>query len=170
MPDTSDPAAEPDLRTLVEIERRTGQRTLSETVSDALLTRIGTLACLATHAVGLVLWCLINLGAVPYVRPFDPFPFGVLTLIVSAEGVFLCLVILISQNRMTRQADHRARLTLQISLLAERESTKMLQMVQRLCASLGLDSRTIDDETRKLSQPTDVAHLAERLEASLKED
>ena len=74
-------------------------------------------------------WFMVNLGLTP-LRPFDTFPFGILTLIVSAEGVLLAIFVLVSQNRMSRQANQRAHLNLQIGLLAEQETTKLLALVR----------------------------------------
>jgi uncharacterized membrane protein len=167
MPDTAErpPAS---LETIVALERRAAERsTPSERWSDALLRVIGTLGFVAFHLVALALWVIVNLNAVPIVPAFDPFPFGILTLIVSTEGVFLCLFVLISQNRMTREANHRAHLNLEISVLAEKESTKMLQMLQELIRRTG-DAGPVDDEARQLSQPTNVADLAEKLQETLK--
>jgi uncharacterized membrane protein len=65
--------------------------------------------------------------------PFDPFPFSFLTLVVSLEAIFLSVFVLMSQNRMTRQADKRAHLDLQIYLLAEQELTTILHMLRGLC-------------------------------------
>jgi uncharacterized membrane protein len=158
-----------EVATLVELERRASRRSRSEKASDVLLRGVGTLACVLAHVAVLVSWCILNLGLLPGIRPFDPFPFGILTLFVSSEGVLLCLLILISQNRMTREADHRARLTLQISLLAEKEVTKMLQMLHALGAAQGLRGVADDEEARRLSEPTDVAGLAEKLAETLKE-
>ena len=63
-------------------------------------------------------WIAINIGIISGLTPFDPFPFGLLTLIVSTEGVLLALIILISQNRMIRQADRRSHLVFFTDLLA----------------------------------------------------
>ena len=72
------------------------------------------------------------MGFIAALPPFDPFPFGILTLIVSTEGVLLAIIILISQNRMIRQADRRAHLDLQINLLAEQEASLILRQVRRI--------------------------------------
>src|SRR5262249_3510911 len=69
---------------------------------------------------------------------FDPYPFSFLTFVVSLEAIFLSLFILISQGRETRQADQRAKLDLQINLLAENETTKLIQMVRELCRAQNL--------------------------------
>jgi uncharacterized membrane protein len=55
-----------------------------------------------------------------------------LTTIVSLEAIFLTLFVLISQNRMSREADKRAQLDLQVNLLAEKEATMILRMLQEI--------------------------------------
>jgi uncharacterized membrane protein len=139
-------------------------RTRAERVSDALLQATGNLGFLGAHALAFAAWVGVNLGAVPGLTPFDPFPFGILTLIVSAEGVFFALFILISQNRMTRQADHRAHLNLQISMLAERETTRMLAILTPLARHFHLPE---DAEAEELARTTDVPTLAREIERSL---
>jgi uncharacterized membrane protein len=52
-------------------------------------------------------------------KAFDPFPFGILTLLLAAESVFLTIFVLISQNRMAREAERRSHLDLQVGMLAE---------------------------------------------------
>ena len=75
------------------------------------------------------------------IRPFDPFPFPFLTMTVSLEAIFLALFVLASQNRLTRQADKRSHLDLQIDLLAEREMTAVLQLLQDIASTCGADQR-----------------------------
>ena len=107
---------------------------------------------------------------IPGVEAFDPFPFGILTLIVSTEGVLLALIILISQNRMTRQADRRAHLDLQISLLAEQETTVMLHTVERIARHLGLPEDAAEVEASNLVRRTDLNAMMRRLEERLPKD
>jgi len=139
-------------------------RSLSERISDVIVRFIGTIAFVIFHILLFAVWCVVNLNLIPGIKPFDPFPFGILTLIVSAEGVLLALFILISQNRMTRQADRRAQLDLQISMVAEQELTMILQMQQSIYQHLGLDSGK-REEVQKLAEKTDV----QKLESELKE-
>ena len=80
-----------------------------------------------------LVWIAINLNALPGIKPFDPFPFGVLAAVVSSESVVLTILVLISQNRMTRQAERRSHLDLQVSMLAEQELTTMLEMQRKMC-------------------------------------
>ena len=70
---------------------------------------------------------------------FDPFPYGLLNVIVALEAVFLTSVVLLTQNNQTKLADRRAGLDLQVNVLAEQELTAMLQMLHKLCAQAGVD-------------------------------
>jgi uncharacterized membrane protein len=105
-----------------------------------------------------------------FVTPFDPFPFGVLTLMVSTEGVLLALIILISQNRMIRQADRRAHLDLQIGLLAEQESTPLLHTLQRMARHLGLPEDSREAESQKLVRQTNIKDMMRSLKEHLPKD
>jgi uncharacterized membrane protein len=167
-PSTTSQVTEENIRTVARLEQAAmHHRTLGERMSDAMVRTMGTMTFVVLHLAGLAAWFAINLKLVPGVRPFDPFPFGILTLIVSTEGVLLALFILISQNSMSRQADQRAHLDLQISLLAEQETTKILQLLQRLADHAGLGDDASREEVERLSQGTDIAVLAEELDRSL---
>jgi uncharacterized membrane protein len=69
----------------------------------------------------------VNLNVIPGVRPFDP-TFVSLATWASVEAIFLSTFVLISQNHAAAAADKRADLDLQISLLAEHEITKPVQL------------------------------------------
>ena len=97
-------------------------------------------------------------------EPFDPFPFSLLTSIVSLEAIFLTLFVLASQNRLTQEADKRAHLDLQIDLLAEQEMTVLLRMLRELCDHFDLKDTTASNEFRALLERTDVRDLAERVD------
>lgn len=56
-------------------------------------------------------WILLNTGRFG-VRPFDPFPYGLLTMVVSLEAIFLSTLVLITQNRLSAEAEHRSDLGL----------------------------------------------------------
>ena len=156
-----------NVETIARLEREALRaRTSGERLSDVITHTVGTAAFVGLHLLWFALWVVINLGLVPGVAPFDPFPFGILTLLVSGEGVLLALFILISQNRMTRQADRRAHLALQVSLLAEQELTLLLQLQQRLCAHVGMPPEA-DAATERLLEQTDVEDVVHELEERL---
>lgn len=146
------------------------ERTPGERVSDTIVRVAGSLTTVIVHVVIIGLWVIINLGFIPGLPIFDPFPFGIMTLIVSSEGVFLALFILVSQNRMTRQADRRAHLDLQISLLAEQELTMILRQQQRLCRHLGMEAEDSQEELEELARTTDLEKLANALEEQLPDE
>jgi uncharacterized membrane protein len=110
-----------------------GRRTLTERVSDVITKLVGNMGFLLAHFVLISGWILVNLHLIPGLRAFDPFPFGVLALIVSFESVFLTIFVLIRQSRMARQSERRSHLDLQVGMLSEQELTTILQMVQKLC-------------------------------------
>jgi uncharacterized membrane protein len=87
-----------------------GRRTTTERVSDAITRLVGNVGFLAAHLILIFGWALLNLRVIPRVNPFDPFPFGILALVVSSESVFLTIFVLISQGRMARQSQRRSHL------------------------------------------------------------
>ena len=139
-------------------------RSAAEKMSDTITRFTGSMGFVVFHIVLFAFWFAVNLKIVPFIPAFDPFPFGILTLIVSTEGVFLAIFILISQNRITRQADRRAHLDLQVNILAEQELTMILQMQHRLCDHFGIEVETVKDEAHRLMEKTDVERLVVELE------
>ena len=159
-----------NIETIVRLEEESVRsRSLGERFSDAFTRIMGSMSFVVFHLILFGVWFVVNLGWTP-LRPFDPFPFGILTLIVSAEGVLLAIFVLVSQNRMSRQANQRAHLNLQINLLAEQETTKLLQKVQTILDHLGVEQTAHDREVQQLSQETHVETLVSELQRSLPEE
>src|SRR5215210_6290047 len=75
----------------------TEARTTQGRIADTITTFAGSMAFVYIHAVWFGLWILLNIGKlhIPHVSEFDPFPFGLLTLIVSLEAIFLSTFVLI---------------------------------------------------------------------------
>ncbi len=97
----------------------------------------GSVVLLLLHAAGFGLWVTLNIGLVPRVPAFDPYPFPLLTLIASSEAVLLCLVVLIRQGRMEARAEERYRLALRTGLLVEEEVVEAARMLEKVEARLG---------------------------------
>src|ERR1700730_15188433 len=148
-------------------EEALNRRTATEHVSDAIVRFIGSTTFLLLHAFLVTVWAAVNLKLIPHVKAFDPFPFGILALLVSSESVFLTIFVLISQNRMARQAERRSHLDLQVGMLAEQELTMMLQMLQKLCQHAGVDVQSAALQVQGFSKTTDVHKLASELEEKL---
>lgn len=142
------------------------KRSLASMVSEAVTTGAGSQWSLAVHALWFISWLVMNSGALG-TEPFDPFPFSLLTALVSLEAIFLSLFVLASQNRLTREADKRAHLDLQVNLLAEQEMTLTLQMLRELCEHFQLTDTTRSENFLALSTATDVEALAKQVERTL---
>jgi uncharacterized membrane protein len=156
--------AQQNIRTVAELERRMEEkRTFGERVSAPLVRAFGSMPFVVFHLVLFAAWFTVNLGWVPGVHPFDPFPFGILTLLLTSEGVFLAMFILIASNRLSRESDQRAHFDLQISLLAEAEVTKILRVLRDLSVKLGHDPHLGDAELADLAEPTDLPAIADTL-------
>jgi uncharacterized membrane protein len=146
-----------------------GRRTVTERISDAITGLVGNVGFLAGNLLLVIGWGLLNLRIIPEVKPFDPFPFGVLALIVSSEGVFLTIFVLISQGRMPRQSEQRSHLGLQVGMLSEQGLTTILQMLQKLCQHMGVDVDASKQEIQSFSTSTDVHKLASEFADKLPE-
>jgi uncharacterized membrane protein len=146
------------------------RRTPTERVSNLITKLVGSMGFLLAQSILIAGWGLINLNMIPGLKAFDPFPFGVLALVVSSEGVFLTIFVLISQNRMARQSERRSHLDLQVGMLSEQELTTMLQMLQKLCHHMGVDVGSAKQEVQSFSETTDVHKLASELQEKLPEE
>jgi uncharacterized membrane protein len=146
------------------------RRTLTERVSDAIAKLVGNVGFLLAHLLLIFAWSLLNLHVIPGIKAFDPFPFGILALVVSSESVFLTIFVLISQSRMARQSERRAHLDLQVGMRSEQDLTTILQMLQKLCQHVGVNVDSSKQEVQSFSKTTDVSKLASELEDKLPEE
>ena len=152
-----------NIETILEMEKEAVQsRSIAEHIADKVTTYAGSAPFIIFHIIWFGVWILIN-GRVFGIAPFDAFPYSFLTLVVSLEAIFLTLLVLMSQNRMTKEADKRAHLDLQINMLDEQETTVILRMVQSIARHLGLEEE-IDDSVQELCEETDVNHVAKTLD------
>ena len=145
------------------LERRSG----IERLADAIGVFAGSPLFILLHLAIFAAWLLVNTGEVSGVRPFDPYPFSLFAMIVAVEAVLLSSFILMRQNRMMRRGEQRDHLNLQVTLLAEKEITKVLQMVRAICGRMGLENIVADKEIRELSQNTSIESLSQTLEERL---
>jgi uncharacterized membrane protein len=128
-----------NITAVMKAQREVSQaRTTQGRIADAITTFSGSMAFVYIHAIWFGFWILLNVGLihVPRISEFDPFPFGLLTLIVSLEAIFLSTFVLISQNRLAQASERRAELDLQVNLLAEQKATKVLEMLDQMAREL----------------------------------
>lgn len=163
-------AAVANIETIAKMEEAFLQsRTIWDRIADKIVAFTGSIVFVLVHLGAFLSWFLINLGMVPGLRPFDPYPFVLLAMTVSCEAVLLSTFVLMKQNRMSSRAEQRDHLHLQVALLAEKELTKLLQGQQRIAMSLGIPEATEDSESRELSQDTAVDIIARELKRKLPE-
>lgn len=144
-------------------EEEARHRPPASRVGEAVSRFAGSLAFLLLHAVLLAGWVTVNLGLVPGIEPFDPYPFGLLGGLFSMEGVLLAAFVLMKQNRMSAREEERAHLDLQVNMLAEQEVTKVIQMLERISTAMGIEHEVMDPEARELGRQTAVGNLAQQL-------
>lgn len=131
---------ERNICTIIRLRLKAAQaRSFQDQLADAITIFSGKMGFVYVHIFWFGIWVLLNTGTLG-ITPFDPFPYGFLTMIVSLEAIFLSTFVLISQNRLSEEAETRANLNLQIGLLTEHEVTRVLQMLDAIQDTLGIDN------------------------------
>ena len=162
------PSAQDNINKVVQLEEEAQKhRTFAERVSDVIANFVGSMVFVVIHVVWFAIWAVVNIGVLGFSWRFDPYPFQLLCMLVSLEGVLLSTFVLIKQNRMSQRADQRSHLDLQVNLLAEKEITKVLQMQRLICRRLGIEEGDLDPEAVELSQVTAIDNLAHELDQRL---
>ena len=158
---------ERNIRTIIHLRTKAAlERSLQSRIADAITSFSGRMIFAYVHIIWFGVWILMNTGRFG-VRVFDPFPYGLLTMIVSLEAIFLATFVLISQNRLSEETERRADLDLHIGLLTEHELTRVLQMLDAIQDKL----RIVDHENSELAdlemetKPEDVLAEIHRLQA-----
>ncbi len=154
------------VREMVDLEQRDNIRmTLGDNLAKAITGAAGSMLYVWLHVAWFSAWVVVNL---PGVWGFDPYPFTFLTMIVSLEAIFLATFVLISENRQAGLADKRAKLDLQVNLIAESEVTKLIVMLTEIRDHLALPGSD-DAEIAKMQEPTEIRKLASDMESLEKE-
>lgn len=149
--------------------QRSQQHTRQERLADRITTFSGRMFFVYLHLLWFGAWVLSNTGWLGLPR-FDPFPYGLLTMLVSLEAIFLSTFVLISQNRLGADADRRDDLDLHIGLLTEHKVTCMLQMLDAIQSKLGIVNNP-DNDLAQLeieSKPRDVLAEIQRLQEHMR--
>jgi uncharacterized membrane protein len=149
---------------MAELDRKAlDDRRPIDQLTDAVAHIAGSMRFIVLHAVWFSAWIVLNTTRFA----FDPFPYSLLNLVVALEAVFLTSVVLMTQNHMTRLADRRAHLDLQVNVLAEQELTAMLHMLHGLCKQAGVRVSIHDERVQQLLTDTDISKIAVALDQEL---
>jgi uncharacterized membrane protein len=144
-----------------------GDRSFGERLADAV-TAIATRPWfIGAHLLLFGPWIAANtIGG----WSLDPWPFNLLNTVISVEAIFLTLLVLASQHRMSRIIDRRAHVNLQVDLLAEQEMTVMLRMLERLFQHFHLDPAAAHPQAAEMRNMTDLETLVTKLDSGLDQD
>lgn len=154
-----------NIRAVADIERQTReQRTRIERLADGVGRTASSPVFITVHVAWFSIWIL---GNTIFRWNLDPYPFNLLTLAVALEATILTGFVLMSQGRMTEEAEKRAHLDLQVNILAEQELTAILRVVCRLAERAGIDPNSCDPRIEQLLRPTDVHRLSSAVEREL---
>jgi uncharacterized membrane protein len=131
-------------------EEQDKRAAFDEKLARAVTRFAGRMRFVYVHGLLYGAWIVANLGWIPGVTPWDP-SFVMLAMIASVEAIFLSTFILITQNRMAAAADRRAELDLQVSLLAEAEITKLVELVAMIAERMELPAQE-ENEIEEMKQ------------------
>lgn len=158
---------ERNIRTIIQLRTKAArERSLQSRIADAITSFSGRMIFAYVHIAWFGVWILINTGRFG-LPVFDPFPYGLLTMVVSLEAIFLSTFVLISQNRLGEETERRADLDLHIGLLTEHELTRVLQMLDAIQSKLEIVDHQNSElaDLEKETKPEDVLAEIQRLQA-----
>ncbi len=144
------------------------ERRTVEIFADSVATAFGSLSFALFHILVFGGWLLINLGYTTW-PIFDPYPFGMLTTIVSLEAIFLSIFVLMSQNRAEQIRNLHQEVDFQINAQAEKEITRLIKLVSAIHEKVGL-GRPQDLEFRQMVSDLDPNQVAASIIADEKSE
>jgi uncharacterized membrane protein len=146
------------------------QRSTVARFSDWITDVVGSPLFFTAHVLWFASWVVVNTIDVFGIPHFDPYPFSFLALGIASEAALFSTFVLMSQKRQIRQADHWAHVNLQVSVLAEQEATKMLQLLQSICNHLGLRKVVQDRELKEMVEETQIIAMVQEVEKAREPD
>ncbi|MFD8217274.1 DUF1003 domain-containing protein [Streptomyces sp. NPDC059697] len=118
-------------------------RGTQDRIADAITTFAGTMQFVYIHAAWFTVWIACNEGLFGQSAVWDPYPFGLLTMIVSLEAIFLSTFVMVSQNRQAMREKVRADLDFETNIRSEVWSA-------HIGHALGVDPTQVEQEVQTL--------------------
>jgi uncharacterized membrane protein len=109
-------------------------RTSVQKAADWIADFSGSIPFLLLHVAFFAVWILLNVPQVPGAPMFDPFPYGLLTMVVSLEAIILSVFVLLSQNRQAAKERIRSDIEYEVNIKAEMEVAHLHEKVDLLNA------------------------------------
>jgi uncharacterized membrane protein len=126
-------------------------------IADDLTAICGSTPFLIFHILFFASWIFVNLGYLPGIEIFDPYPFGLLTMTVSLEAIFLSIFVLVSQNRSSYISTIRDEVHIGLNSIAEEEITKILEVLADIRKELGI--KKPDPQLEKMLERLDTGYI-----------
>lgn len=140
--------------------------TATQRIVEKVALFLGGPVYVAGSIVFILCWIAVNITATDlHFKTFDPAPFSMLQGIVSFNAFVISTTVLIRQNRMSRLADHHAHLDLQVNLLTEEKTSKIIELLAQLRRDLPNVHSHVDDEAQELAKPADPKAVLEAIES-----
>jgi uncharacterized membrane protein len=147
------------------VAKAQANRSFAERFSDYVTETAGSIEFLIINIAFFFFWILYNIEIIPGITPFDVYPFGLLTMIVSLEAIILSVFVLLSQHRMAKIDSLREELHLQVNLIAEEEITKALEMLSDIRSKVGI--KTEDHELTRMLERIDTSYIERQLDKQI---
>lgn len=141
------------------------KRSWAVRLADDLTSVFGSFLFLTLNIIFFICWILANTGSLAGVSIFDPFPFPLMTTIVSLEAIILTLIVLMSQNRQSFISSLREEIDMQVNIASEREITKILHVLIKIADKQGI--KINDKEMEEMLQEIEVSYIERKLEEQL---
>ena len=152
--------------TAISFKARVNQnRTKYEKLADLLTRKFGTLFFLVLHLIWFITWIIINAGLTP-IPVFDPYPYGLLTMMVSLEAIFLSIIVLISENREQKVNDIREELNLQLNKIIEKKIDGLTHLIMKQNPVRGRPAKQVSEAL----QPVNIEELEITIKREVEED
>jgi uncharacterized membrane protein len=159
-----------NIEKLIAIEKEALRfRSRKEAITDAIARFVGTISFVLVQIAVTLCWVVVNTGIIPVIKPFDPFPYPLLSAVTSFEAVLITAFVLMKQNRLGIIADRRDHVDLQVNLLTERRATEIIRMLNRLSVHLGVEQPSHPDR-QELERQVEVEHVIEEVHSRLPGD
>jgi uncharacterized membrane protein len=134
-------------------------RRAQDQTADTITSIAGSMRFVYIHLIWFGVWIALNIGLNGVNHEFDKFPFGLLTMIVSLEAIFLSTFVMISQNRQAKRSDLRSELDFETNIRGEIWSV-------HIGDALGLDVDHVEDVVRRAIEGAQAAMSQEPAKAA----
>ncbi|MDB5133557.1 MAG: hypothetical protein JWP37_160 [Mucilaginibacter sp.] len=149
---------EQELKSALEFDK-----SITDHFGIGITEALGSMWFLVGYVIVFTVWICWNLHFIPAVKPFDPFPFPILEMVVSIFAIVLSVSVLINQNRQGRIEKIRRQVEFEVNVRAENEITKVLTMLHEIQQKMGL-ANDVDKELDDMKEPIDIKQLHQAID------